>query len=61
MVFEGYEDARKFFQLYENVVTNGLPDTAKSEKEAAYIGGEAFNFCFKQFTLNNGLTLKTKN
>ena len=32
MIFNDNEDARKFFYLYENAVTQGLPDTEKAEK-----------------------------
>ena len=32
MTFNGNEDARKFFYLYENVVTEGLPEKERAEK-----------------------------
>ena len=32
MIFNGNEDARKFFYLYENVVTKTLPDKEEAEK-----------------------------
>ena len=35
MIFNGNEDARKFFYLYENVVNTGLPDKGK-QKNMAY-------------------------
>ena len=31
MIFNGNADARKFFYLYENVVTKGLPGKEKAE------------------------------
>ena len=58
--FEGDEDARKFFYLYENVVTKSLPDCARAEKIVAYLSGAAFDFYFDRFTLDNALTEETK-
>ncbi len=61
MVFKGDEDARKFFYLYEDVATKGIPDTAKAEKIVAYLGGEVFDFYFERFTIENGPILEAKN
>ena len=34
MIFNSYEDARKFFYLYGNVVPKGMPDKEKAEKSS---------------------------
>ena len=60
MVFKGDEDARKFFYIYENVIVKGLPDTTKAEKIVAYLGGDAFDFYFDRFTMDNGPTAEAK-
>ena len=44
MIFNGNEDARKFFYLYESVVTKGLPDKEKLKKIVTYLAGTAFDF-----------------
>ena len=60
MIFNGNEDARKFFYLYENVETNGLPYKEKAEKIVAYLAGTAFDFYFDRFTMDNGPTDEAK-
>ena len=57
---KGSEDARKFFFLYENVVTKGLPDSERAEKIVAYLGYAAFDFNFDCFTLDNAPTEEAK-
>ena len=54
MIFNGSEDARKFFYLYENVVTKGLPDKEKAEKIVAYLAGTAFDSYFYRFAMESG-------
>ncbi len=49
--FEGSEDARKFFYLYENVVSKSLPDSKRAKKNMADLSGAAFDFYFDCFTL----------
>ena len=58
--FNGNEDARKFFYLYENVVTKGLPDSERAEKIVAYLSEAAFDFYFDCFTLDNAPTEEAK-
>ena len=60
-VFKAEDDARKFFYLYENVVTKGLPDNVRAEKIIAYLSGDAFDFYFERFMMNNGPTPEAKN
>ncbi len=55
---KGSEDARKFFFLYEKVVTKGLSERA--EKIVAYLGDAAFDFNFDCFTLDNAPTEEAK-
>ncbi len=52
ITLKGTEEARKFFYLYENVVTKSLPDIEKAEKIVAYLTGAAFDFYFDRFTLD---------
>ena len=54
MIFNGNEDVRKFFCVYENVVIKGLPDKEKAEKIVAYLAGAAFDFNSDRFTTDNG-------
>ncbi len=61
MVFKGEEDARKFFYLYENVVTKGLMDNAKAGKIVDCQSREAFDFYFERFKWDNGPTTEAKN
>ena len=61
MVFKDGADAWKFFYLYENVDTKGLPDNMKAEKIVAYLGSEAFYFYHQRFTMDNGPTSEAKN
>ncbi len=58
--FKGSEDARKFFYLYENVVTKSLPDSERAEKIVAYQSYVAFDFYFDRFTLDNAPTEEAK-
>ncbi len=55
-MFKDVEDARKFFQLYEDVVTKNLPDSERAEKIVAYLSRVAVDFYFDRFTLDNALT-----
>ncbi len=57
---KGYEDARKFFYLYENVVTKSLPDSERAEKSVAYLSRAAFDFYIGRFTLDNAPTEESK-
>ena len=59
MIFNGNDDARKFFYFYENVVKKGLPDK-KTWKIVAYLAGRAFDFYFDRFTMDNGPTDEAK-
>ena len=59
-IFCGNEDARKFFYLYENMVTKGLPDKETAEKIVAYLAGTAFGFYFDRFTMDNVPTDEAK-
>ncbi len=58
--FKGYEDARNFFYLYENVVTKSLPDSERAEKSVAYLSGAAFDFYIGRFALDNAPTEEAK-
>ena len=58
--FKGSEDARKFFYLYENVVTNSLPDSERAEKIVAYQSDAAFDFYFDRFNQDNAPTEEAK-
>ncbi len=58
--FEGSEDARKFFYLYENVVTTSLPDCERAEKIVGYLSDAAFDFYFDRFILDNAPTEQAK-
>ncbi len=50
--FKGTRDARKFFYLYENVVTKSLTGIEKAEKIVAYPTRADFGFYFHRFTLD---------
>ncbi len=50
--FKGNEDAPKFFNLYENVVTKNLPGSERAEKIVAYLSGAPFDFYFDRFILD---------
>ena len=54
------EDARKFFYLYENVVTKILPDSERAEKIVAQQSDAAFDFYFDRITLDNTPTEEAK-
>ncbi len=54
--FKGSKDARKFFYLYENVVTKSLPDSERAEKIVACLSDVAFDFYFDRFTIDNDPT-----
>ncbi len=58
---KGTEDTRKFIYLYENVVTNNLPDSNKAQKVFACLSGAAFQFYFNRFTLDSAPTEEAKN
>ncbi len=55
-VFKCSETARNFFYLYENFVTNSLPDSQRAEKIVAYLSDSAFDFYFDCFTLDKSPT-----
>ncbi len=59
-MFKSTEDARKFFYLYENLVTKNLPVEEKAEKIMVYGTGAAFDFYFSRFTLKNAFTEEAK-
>ncbi len=50
--FRGSKDPRKFFYLYDNVVTKSLPDSKRAEKIVAYLSDAAFDFYFDRSTLD---------
>ena len=58
--FKGSEDARKFFYLYENVVTKTLPDSERAEKIAAYLSEAALYFYFYRLALDKAPTEEAK-
>ena len=60
IIFNGNEDACKFFYLYENLVTKGLPNEGKAEKIVAYLAGTAFYFDFDRFTMDKSPTYEAK-
>ncbi len=60
ITFKGTGDAGKFFYLYENVVTKGLPESQRSEQIVAYLSGIAFDFYFDRFTSDNAPTEEAK-
>ncbi len=58
--FMGNEDARKFFYLYENVVTKNMQDSERAEKIVAYLGDAAFDIYFDRFKPDNNPTEEAK-
>ena len=51
--FNGKEDAKKFFYLYENVVMKNKTEEKKADSLVAYLDGEAFEYYFDNFTEDN--------
>ncbi len=60
ITFKGTEDARKFFYLYENVLTKGHPESERTEQIVLYISGTSFYFYFDGFTIDNAPTQEAK-
>ncbi len=58
--FKGSQDSRKFFYLYENIVTENLPHSERAEKNVAYLSDSAFEFYFDRFSLANAPTEEAK-
>ncbi len=54
------DDVRKFFSLYENLVTKSLPESERTEKNVAYFSRAAFDFYFDRFTLDKVSTEEAK-
>ena len=52
-IFKGGEDARKFFYLFDNILTKSLPDRERVEKIVTYLSDTAFGFYFDRFNLDN--------
>ena len=53
--FNGKEDAKKLFYVYENVVMKNKTEEEKSDSLVAYLDGEAFEYYFNNFTEDNSL------
>jgi len=52
-VFKGLGDARKFFYVFENVITKEQTEIERADKICEYPSGDAFDFYFERFTMDN--------
>ncbi len=59
-VFDGKEDAKKFFYVYKNVVMKGKAEEKKDEKLVAFLKADTFDYYFDYFTEDNALTEEAK-
>ena len=51
--FNGEGDAKKFFYVYENAVMKNKTEEGKADSLVAYFDGEAFEYYFDNFTVDN--------
>ena len=51
--FNGKEDAKNFFYVYENVVMKNKIEEEEADSLIAYLDGEAFEYYFGNFTEHN--------
>ncbi len=52
-VFDGKEDAKEFFYVYQNVVMKGKAEEEKADKLVAFLKADAFYYYFDYFTEDN--------
>ncbi len=58
--FDGKEDAKKFFYVYENVLIMGKTDEEKEDRLVAHLNAEAFENYFDHFTDKKAPTEEAK-
>ena len=51
--FNGKKDAKNFFYVYEKVIMKTKTEEEKAYSPVAYLDGEAFQYYFDNFAVNN--------
>ena len=59
-LFNGKEDAKKFFYVCENVVMKTKTEEEKADSLVVYLDGEAFEYYFDNFTEDNAPNVEAR-